>query len=231
MKELEGLLTEAADKLGKKEYPSELAGQLGGLAIPFDSTKVDGSKISGLKPSALRLLLKFSSGCEDLNDKKDSLKNLLDGVKPQIEKGWKEEKEPVVGFSVVFRSEQKGVIAELVQTKAPFDLSKDWPASYDILKPERTQQGIRNAEKKAARYVKGDLPGSGSDPAVIPLDPSTTAIFTSQEVLFRLRKAFLDLREELKGIHDSPNPDSDRDGLIDIGDKLVTEVQKVTTGG
>lgn len=228
MKELDTLLNDAAEKLGKKEYPTELSAQLGGINIPFDASKVDGSRIAGLKASALRSLLKFTSGVDDLNDKKDKLKSLLDAVKAPVEKSWKEEKEPVVGFSVVFRADQKGVVAELVQTKTPFELGKDWPAAYEILKPERTQQGIKNTEKKGNRYTKGDLPGSG-DPIVIPVDPSTTAVFTSQEVVFRLRKAFLDMREELKGNHEVPG--QDKDGLIEIGDQLYTEVQKITSGG
>ncbi len=229
MKELDTLLSDAAEKLGKKEYPTELAGQLGGINIPFDASKVEGPRIAGLKASALRSLLKYTSGVDDLNKKKDSLKNLLEAVKAPVEKSWKEEKEPVVGFSVVFRAEgQKGVMAELVQTKAPFEMGKDWPASYEILKPERTQQGMKNTEKKGNRYTKGDLPGTG-DPIVIPVDPSTTAVFTSQEIVFRLRKAFIDMRETLKGNHDVPGQDID--GLIEIGDVLYTDVQKITTGG
>lgn len=228
MKELDTLLADAAEKLGKKEYPAELSGQLAALNVPFDATKVDGSKISGLKGSALRLLLNFTSGVEDLNAKKDSLKNLLDLAKAPVEKAWKEEKEPVMNFSVLFRSDQKGVIAELVPVKEPFDIGKDWPANYAILKPERTPQGMKSVEKKLNRYTKGDLPGGG-DPQLIPVDPVTTAAFTSQEGIRNLRKAFLDLRTELKGEHEVPG--QDKDGLVEIGDKLYTEIQKVTTGG
>ncbi|MDI1481141.1 formin [Polyangium sp. y55x31] len=228
MKELDTLLGDAAEKLGKKEYPAELSGQLAALNVPFDATKVDGSKISGLKGTALRLLLNYTSGVEDLNKKKDSLKALLDLAKTPVEKAWKEEKEPVMNFSVLFRSDQKGVIAELVPVKEPFDIGKDWPANYAILKPERTQQGMKSVEKKLNRYTKGDLPGSG-DPQLIPVDPVTTAAFTSQEGIRNLRKAFLDLRTELKGEHEVPG--QDKDGLIEVGDKLYTEIQKVTTGG
>jgi hypothetical protein len=228
MKELEGLLGEAAENLGKKQYPADLSAKLGAINIPFDSTKVDGSRISGLNATALRQLLKFTSGVESLNEKKDSLKNLIDAAKAPVEKAWKEEKEPVMSFSVLFRSDQKGVIAELVPNKEPFAQGTEWPANYTVLKPERTQQGIKSVEKKAGRYTKGDLPGGG-DPVAIPLDPTTTAIFTSQEIVFKLRKAFVDMREELKGNHD--NPTNEIPGLIEIGDGLLTTVQKVTQGG
>jgi hypothetical protein len=222
MKDLDTLLAEAVEKLQKKEYPAELSNQLGGVNIPFDSTKVDGGAISGLKPSALRQLLKFTSSCDELNDKKDKLKSLLDFAKDPVNKAWKEEKEPVMNFSVMFRSDQKGVIAELVQTKDPFDIGKDWPANYPITKYERGKP----AEKKLARYTKGDLPGTD---LVVPVDPSSTAQFTSQENIRSLRKAFVDLRTELKG--DDSDPQNPITGSIELGDQLLTELQKVTQGG
>jgi len=221
MKELETLLGEAAEKLGKKDYPADLSSKLGALNIPFDATKVDGGSISGLKPSALKQLLNFTSSCEDLNDKKDKLKSLIDFAKDPILKSWKEEKEPVVNFSIMFRSDQKGVIAEFVPNKDPFDIGKDWPANYSVMKSERGKA----AEKKLNRYTKGDLPGTD---LVIPIDPSSTAIFTSQEGIRNLSKAFLELRRELKGEHD--NPAEEKAGTIELGDTLLTELQKVTAG-
>jgi hypothetical protein len=221
MKELDNLLGDAVEKLQKKEYPAEFSGQLAGIAIPFDASKVDGGAISGLKPSALRQLLKFTSSVEDLNEKKDKLKSLIDFVKDPVNKAWKEEKEPLMNFSVTFRSDQKGVIAEFVPTKDPFDISKDWPANYSVMKTERGKA----AEKKVNRYTKGDLPGND---VVIPIDPTTTAIFTSGEAIRNLRKAFIDLREELKGNkEDEQNPIL---GTIELGDGLLTELQKVTQG-
>ncbi len=221
MKELDTLLSDSVEKLQKKEYPAELSAQLGSINIPFDASKVDGGSISGLKPSALRQLLKFTSSVENLNERKDKLKAQLEFVKDPVIKAWKEEKEPVMNFSVLFRSDQKGVVAEFVPNKEPFDLSKDWPAGYSVTKFERGKP----AEKKVNRYTKGDLPGND---VVIPIDPATTSIFTSQEGIRNLRKAFIDLREQLKGNKD--NPQEEIPGTIEIGDALLTELQKVTQG-
>lgn len=222
MKELDTLLSDSVEKLQKKEYPAELSAQLGAINIPFDATKVDGGAISGLKPSALRQLLKFTSSVENLNEKKDKLKAQLDFVKDPVIKAWKEEKEPVMNFSVLFRSDQKGVVAEFVPNKEPFDIGKDWPAGYSITKFERGKP----AEKKVNRYTKGELPGTD---LVIPIDPATTSIFTSQEGIRNLRKAFIDLREELKG--DESDPQNPRMGTIEVGDNLLSDLQKVTQGG
>lgn len=222
MKDLDTKLADAVEKLQKKEYPADLSGQLGAINIPFDATKVDGGAISGLKPSALRQLLNFTSSCEELNDKKDKLKSLLDFAKDPVVKAWKEEKEPVMNFSVMFRSDQKGVIAEFVPNKDPFDISKDWPANYAVMKTERGKP----VEKKLSRYTKGDLPGTD---VVIPIDPGSTAIFTSQEGIRNLRKAFVDLRQELKG--DDSDPQNPVTGTIELGDQLLSELQKITQGG
>ncbi len=222
MKDLDSKLGDAIEKLQKKEYPADFSGQLAGINIPFDATKVDGGAISGLKPSALRQLLKFTSSVESLNEKKDKLKKLIDFVKAPVDKAWKEEKEPVMNFSIVFRSDQKGVIAEFVPNKDPFDISKDWPANYSVMKTERGKA----AEKKVNRYTKGDLPGND---VVIPIDPSTTSVFTSGEVVRNLKKAFADLRTELKG--DASDEQNPIQGTIELGDGLLTELQKVTQGG
>ncbi|UQA54870.1 formin [Polyangium aurulentum] len=226
MKELDTILGEAADKLAKKEYPTDLAGQLGGIVIPFDSTKIDGTRIGGLKGSTLRSLLNYTSSVDDLNKKKESLKNILEAAKPKVEKGWKEEKEPVFGYSVMIKSDQKGILAELVPNKEPFTVGAAWPESFTVLKPERSQQGVKMVDKKANRYVKGEL-SAGSDIA-IPVDPDSTVALSDRAVIQGLSKAFREMRESLQGIEHPTDPVP---GLIKEGDALVTEIQKITAGG
>lgn len=226
MKELDTLLTEAAEKLGKKEYPSELAGQLGGIVIPFEADKIDGARIGGLNRPTLKRLLGYTSAVQDLNKKKESLKNILEAAKPKVEKGWKEEKDPVFGFSVMIKSDQKGILAELVPNKEPFAVGTAWPESFTVLKPERSQQGVKMVDKKANRYTKGEL-SSGTDIA-IPVDPDSTVALSDRAVMQGLSKAFREMREELEGIE---HPTEPVPGLIKDGDALVTEIQKITTGG
>lgn len=223
IRELSGKLDAAAAKLGSKTFPTELVTELGGLNVPFDAaTNVASKNVGNLPAKLLRPLLFYTSACEDLNKTKDSLKNLLGYAQPQIEKYWKEEKEPVVAFSVVFGPEgSKGMAAELVKNKEPFKLGEPWKDSYEILKTERTQQGVKEVPKKANRWQKGDL--TGSDPVVIPVQPASVAGFTSEAVVAQLSKNLRELRETIEGRKDDPDAPP---GLLKQGDDLVTELHK-----
>jgi hypothetical protein len=222
---LDEKLAAAVEKLGNKEFPGDLSKELGGINVPFDATNLEGKQVGSLPGKVLRALLGYTSSVQDLNDKKESLRNLLGAAQPVLEKAWKEEKDPVVNFSVLFRAEgQKGVVAELVPNKEPFKVAGDWPAKYSVLKAERSQQGVKQVDKSASRWAKGDLTPS-NDTIVIPVDPPSVAAFTSQELAGKLVKALRDTRELVEGNQDDPthpNP-----GLMKVGEDLVTELHKV----
>src|SRR5262245_56964726 len=97
----------------------------------------------------MRALLTYTTEVQDLNKTKDDLKSLLTYGQPKIEKFWKEQKDPVLGYSVVFRGDQRGMLAELVPIKEPFPMTKDWPESFTISKTQKTAQGPKTEEKKA----------------------------------------------------------------------------------
>lgn len=222
IKELSEKLDAAAEKLGRKAFPAELVTELGGINIPFDLKTLEAKNVGALPGKLLRPLIQYGAACDDLNKTKDSLKNLLGFAQPQIEKYWKEEKEPVVNFSVVFGPDgSRGMMAELVKNKEPFPAGKDWPANYSFLRTERTQQGVKEVDKKAVRWTKGDL--TGSDPVVIPVMPSSVAGFTSEQVVTQLGKNLRDLRETIEGRKDDPNAPP---GLLSQGENLATELRK-----
>jgi hypothetical protein len=150
------------------------------------------------------------------------LKNLLGFAKPIVEKVWKQEKEPVVSYSVVFRGDQKGMLAELVPHKEAFPLGKDWPGKYIVMKAERSQQGVKTVEKNANRWLKGDL--TASDPVAIPVDPSTTAALTGEEAVGKLGKALRDIREILEGANKGTTIETP--GLIKEGEVLAEKLHK-----
>jgi hypothetical protein len=222
MNELDKKLQEADEKLQGKEFPGDLGKAIAGLVVPFDSANLDGRNVGALPAKVLKPLLGFTAAVQELDKDRESLKNLVGAAQPVVEKAWKEEKDPVAGFSVVFASGGKGVMAELVQIKEPFPVGKEWPDSFTVLKPERTQQGVKNNEKKANRWKKGDLT-SGGDPVAIPVSPDSTATFTSQELAFKLQKAMRDLRVAMEG--DKSNPTNETAGLIKEGEDLVKSLK------
>ena len=156
-----------------------------------------------------------------MNKARESLKNLAGFTKDPITKAWKEETTPVANFSVIFRTEGKNVVADLVPNPSPFNWKgTEYPEKYKVSKIE----GNRPAEKEVKRYQKGDLPGG--DLTGIPVDPKTTAAFTSEVMIGRLAKALGDLRVELQG--NQENPSNPVPGLLKMGEDLVTELHKAS---
>ena len=218
VKELGEKLQEAYDKLGRKEFPADLATQLGGINIPFDATNLEKPGIGNVGKS-LKPLLKFTKDVQDLNEDKDQLKNVLGTVQPQAEKAWKEEKDPIVNYSVFFRPEgSKGIVAEFVPNKEPFAFGKDFPKEYTITKLESGKP----AEKKAKRWEKGDL--TGSDPIVIPVTPQTTS-FLADKAVPQLRVKIAEYLQVING-KDKDTPQETK-GLLKEGEDLVIELHKL----
>ncbi|WP_437604125.1 formin [Sorangium sp. So ce590] len=224
MEELTKKLEEGAAKLSQKSFPAELTTELGAINVPFDATNLEGKQIGSLPGRVMRQLLAYTTSVQDLNKTKDSLKNLLTAAQSSVEKSWKEQDEPVVNFSVVFRRDGDKTLAELVPNKAPFPFGKDWPAKYAVTRLERTQQGLKPAEKEATRWTKGDI--AGGDLQALPVDPQSVAAFTSEQIVFKLRGAMIDVRQLLEG--NKENPATETAGLIKEGDDLANELRKVS---
>jgi outer membrane murein-binding lipoprotein Lpp len=218
IKALDEKLAAAAEKLGNKDFPADVAKELGAINVPFDASNLEGKQVGSLPGKVLRQLLAFTTSVQDLNSTKESLKNLMGAVQPVMEKAWKEEKEPVVNFSVLLRPEgQKGFVAELVPNKEAFKFGGDWPAKLTVLKSERGKQ----VEKPADRYVKGDI----KDIVALPVDPPSVAAFTSQELVGKLIKALRDTRQIMEGNQEDPtHPEP---GLMKTGEDLATQLHQV----
>lgn len=219
VKELSDKLQEAYTKLGNKEFPADLANTLGGINIPFDAANLEKQGIGNLGKS-MKLLLKYTKDVQDLNTDKDQLKGVLTTVQPQAEKAWKEQKEPVVNYSVIFRPEgSKGMVAEFVPNKEPFKLAADFPKEITITKLENNKP----VEKKAKRWEKGDL--TASDPIVLPVTPQTTS-FLADKAVPALRVKILEQLEAINGKNkDTPQETS---GLLKEGDELANELHKLS---
>jgi len=222
MKELNDKLGGAATSLGGKNYPKEFAQELAAINIPFDATNLEGKQVGSLPGKALKALFNYTQSVAKLNETKDNLRSLLGIAQAPVEKAWKEEKEPVLNFSVVFRKDGEKTVAELVPNKEPFPFAGNWPEKYKITRLERGPQGAKPAEKEAVRWTKGDL--VATDPQAIPVDPPTVAQFTSEQLVFRLAKEIRDIRQTLEGNNEDPNAPI---GLLKQGDDLANELHKI----
>jgi hypothetical protein len=220
MKELDEKLLEATQKITAKEFPDALVSSLSSLNIPFDPSNLDGKNVGSLSSKMLRSLLSYTSAVDDLNKDKDSLKNILGAAQAPMVKAWKEEKEPVANYAVLFSGGDKKVSAELVPIKEPFVWKSDFPANLTVTKFENGKP----AEKKATRWIKGDL--TGGDPVAIPVDPKSMAGFTSDVLIQRLNKMIYDMRQNLVGNPEDPtNP---KPGLLKQSEDIAAELHKAS---
>jgi hypothetical protein len=216
LKELDDKLTAAGQSITEKKFPEDLAAALGAINIPFDETNIEGRGVGNMPAKLQRMVFTYTIQANDLNKKKDSLKNLLGALKDPVTKAWKEEKEPMTNFAVTFRQDGGKVVAEYVPVKDPFKWGATDKDKFTVIK---TEQG-RPAEKNVARWTKGDL--TPSDPVAIPVDPKTAPSAT--QTIGALSKALYDIRLVLEGNQDDPqNPKS---GLMKDGDDLSAELQK-----
>lgn len=222
VKELGEKLQEANEKLGKKEFPADLVGALGGLNIPFESANLEKPGVAGMG-KLLKSLMKYASNAQVLNEDKDQLKNVLSSLQPQAEKAWKEEKEPVVNFAVIFRPEgSKGMVAEFVPVKDAFKVGAEFPKEFTVLKPEMQQGQLKAVEKKAKRWEKGDL--TGSDLIALPVHPQTTS-FLADKVVPQIR---VKIGEQLEVIYGkNKGTPQETAGMLKEGEDLEHDLHKL----
>jgi hypothetical protein len=223
LKEFGAVLDQGLDDLDHKKYPGDLLTALSSTQIPFDETKFEGKYVGDLPPKTMRLLFSYTRGVADVNDKKDSLKNLLGILKPDVEKAWAEEKKPVFNLSVIFKGGGDKTTVELVRNKEPFEIDK-WPADYTVIGKEVREGRRVDADKKVTRWVKGDL--TGSSPIAMPVDPASSNDFTNERVVLQLKKGILDIKTMLEG--DKSNPQAETSGLLKDGDVLNAQLNEIS---
>lgn len=215
---------EGSAQISSKEspaFPAELEKTLSEIVIPFENDKLENRVIP---PKLLPKMLKFVQGVQRANEDKDDLKNTLPRKKGDVEKFWKDQKDPVFAFSVVFSPDRtgKGMMAELVQNKDQFEQKKDWPKVFKIFRNERQGQQVQRVEKDAARWEKGDLTASDK-PVAIPVDPITTPF--GENAVLQIQVKMLDIVEIVKGkFVDTPQ---EVEGIQKMGKELEAELHKI----
>jgi hypothetical protein len=223
MAELGVLVDQGVEALGAKKYPDDLSKSLSELAIAFDANTLSGKNVGALPAKAFRSLLVYTKEVEGLNEKKDSLRNLLSAMKKPVEAAWEDEKDPKFAFTVIFQGSEEKMTAELVKVKDPFKIKGDWPKEFPIIKKEM-QQGKRvDAEKPAQRWLGKGL--TGEKPQAIPVDPASVAAFTTDQIVIQLRKGLYDTKILLEG--DKSDPQNETPGLIKLGETLASELNQV----
>lgn len=223
------VMVELSDALGAAQrqltgsppaFPDELAEKLKTISIPFSGANIAGKEINALGGDRVTDLLSYATGVDDVNKKKDSLRNLLGIAKKPVEEYIAERDKPVVKFSIIFTRQSDQLVAQLMPNKAPFAVSDKWPETYTIVTPA----GEKTKDVEVERYVKGDL--IAEKPRAIPVDQKTVAAFGAEQIVFQLTKAMADTKALVDG-RQSPDPSQETDGLIKDGNQLMEVLRKL----
>jgi hypothetical protein len=216
IEELTPMLKEIEDGLKGEKYPTAVVGKLSSFAVPFNAASIDGKGAGNMPGKIQKQLFSFVKKCEDLEDKKNALKNILGGAQKGLETAWAEKKKPTFKLGVAFKQSGGNMLAEMVRFKEPWETSATWPKEPKIFVPVMKEGRRAEEEKGAARWEKGDL--TGSSPIVIPIEPSTVAGFTDERVALQLVKATSDVRAIISG---GGQPGQETIGILQEGEQLA----------
>jgi hypothetical protein len=225
MIDLSDALRQSIEELQADTYPEKLSEVLKATNVPFSGANYQGKGVGGLPGDVLQGLLAYTKGVDELNKRKDSLRNLLGAAKKQFEKYVAQKKKPVVNFSVVFTKQGGKMVAELVPNKKPFAMKDKWPEKYKVLR----LVGKKPKDVEVKMWKSGDKL-TGDPPPAVPMEERTVSTFTSQKLVFGLKKALIDTKALVDG-NQSQIPSEQTDGLIKDGERIVEQLKKVARAG
>ena len=179
LKELDQMLYDLVDANGaspldNENYPKDLSQKLATITIQFDDSKISGPAIASLPGKVVKSLLAFKQACDNIQDKKEALKNMLtDKTQADLEKAWAEVKKPAFKNAVTFKGGGEKTFAELVNLKDSFaPADSTWPKEFKITVQEPQPDGSsKDVDKTVTLWIKGDLTGIENKTMGIPLDP------------------------------------------------------------
>jgi len=225
IEKLADVLKRAKVLLADNKYPEKEVSELGGINIPFDGSNLAGKGIGLFKKETIALLVNFASGASDANEQKERLHAVLGGSKQGIEDFLSQTTKPKVRWSAYVTNGPGGPWATMQMLPTPFlatssEKGKDgkayaWPDDFKV------KDGDQTVTLK--RYTSGE-PG-GSEPKMIPVDPTSQGAVCPDPVLVRLRSEIGKIEDTLRG--DKSTPGEEKEGLLDTGHILVDKLKEI----
>jgi hypothetical protein len=224
IEELADVLKSARAKIADNKYPDEEVTALGALNIPFDGASLTGKGIGRFKPQTVAMLVSFAGTATQANEQKDKVLNVLAGSKTALLDFLSQKEDPQVRWSAIMTNGPYGPWARLQPIPTPFKVkpkegtNPPWPEEFEVKDGDQTL--------KLKRYTKGEP--LGSEPPIIPVDPTTQGSVCPSDVLIKLGRELGDLERTLRG---DSTPGNERDGLLTIGQKLLEELKHIGAPG
>lgn len=223
--ELNPILKDIEDGMKAKKYPTDALGKLSSFAVPFNAGSLQGKNVGNLPSELQTKVLGFLRKSEELEDKKEALKNALGGQQKAIEAVWKKEEKPVYELAVIFGGVGEGkMLTQVVAVKEPFEVAaKEWPKEL-VIKVPVVREGKRvEEEKKAAKFEKDLTAQTG--PIYMPIDPATVAGFTDERAAVPILKGIYDIRMLLIG---DETPGREKPGMMKEGEELAKQLERLS---
>jgi hypothetical protein len=216
--------------LREHKFPDSLARDLGGLNIDFTGDKLAGRRFSGIAPDTVRDLTAFITDATALNEHKDVIVGLLNGLqKPLTEQFNAPPGQAILSQVVVISHDQSGPQALLAQLSTPITLNAEnvsLPDSFAFADP----LGNGSANAKLDRYKSGDI---SAKPAAIPVLPRTFEKLCPSETSGKAAKLAVALGTTIDEINGDAKPSADQQlvketkpGLLERADHLADELKK-----
>ncbi len=218
--EITPIMKEIDDGLKAKKFPSDALEKLNAFAVPFNSASIEGKNVGNYPPALQSKVFVFLKKAEELEDKKNQLKNRLGGDKEKLETAWKKLAKPQYEYAVTFGGNPPNILAEVVGIKEPWDKGTDLPKDKKLFIMIPGAEG-RMSEKEAARFEKEIV---GTTPVAIPIRPESIAGFTAERVDLPIRNLMGEIRLILSG---DETPGREKPGLLKEGESLAGELEKL----
>ncbi len=228
IEKLADVLKRAKAELADNKYPEKEVTELGAINIPFEGANLSGKGIGLFKRDTVTLLINFASGASDANERKERLQAVLGGSKKAIQDFLNQQTKPKVRWSAYVTNGPMGPWATMQLVPEPFlasskekvkdkdgkETAYSWPDKFKI------KDGGRTFDLE--RYTRGDP--MGSEPKIIPVDPSSQGAVCPDPVLVTLRSEIGKLEDTLRG---DKTPGHEQDGLLDIGRIVLDKLKEI----
>ena len=234
--ELGKRVQEGADKLtgkgGKKEFPKDLANQLGGLNPAFDGSLLAQRRFSGFSKDTSKQLFDFVTNVGALNDHKTAIKNLLTKLEKPITEQFtaaasgQHSLQYVVLLGGVSGKDPGGnYVANLAQLNPAISFTGENPPIPNDIKANFAGQNVA-----VSKYKGGNL----TDPSAIyitPLSFDAVCPAETKSVIAQLAVKLGDIITEINGEKAPEGVVVDvKPGLLEQADTLSKGLDAVANG-
>jgi hypothetical protein len=213
-----------------KKFPDKLAGELGGMNVDFDGSKLAGVRFSGFSTETSSGLIEFITQVQSLNDRKLVIINLLNSLQKPITEGFTQAEKPTINYVVLLgrQDPSKNYYGILAPLDAPLPITPQNIALPEKFKAIDVTGG--GAKVEVPKYTGGDLSKVGA----LYVAPASISKNFPSEVSGKVAQLVSQLSRVVNDVNgDKADPNmvtETKMGLLERADKLSASLNKVADG-